>query len=279
MSTGGVMTTETTETQAGYGTLVLLDKSDRVGRITFNRPEKRNAMSTLMQAELRAALEATKDCTVVTISGGDGPAYCSGIDLAEGRNRDPNQPRPRSYSHSTTDWAATCKMIADHPAICIASVNGYALGGGTSLIHCCDLAIASEKAELGTPEMGFGTFPGLAAPLLAKRVLPKHLNEIVFMVQRISAQDAHRMGIINWVVPHESLAEETEKLAQRMAVLDPILVDWSKRGIQVLEHVSWELAPYLGSFVNSQARAQGSQSTTPGILTGQPGLGQGVNQV
>ena len=263
----------------GYGTLVLLEKIDKIGRITLNRPEKRNAMSSAMQAEFRAALNASKDCTVVTIYGGDGPSFCSGIDLAENRNRDPNQPRPRNYSVSTTDWAATCKMIADHPAVCIASVNGYALGGGTSIIHCCDLAIASDKAELGTPEMGFGTFPGLAAPLLAKRVLPKHLNQIVFMVQRLSAQDALRMGIVNWVVPHESLVEETEKLAQRMAQLDPVLVDWSKRGIQILEHVSWELAPYVGTYVNATARAQGAQSTTPGILTGQPGLGQGVNQV
>ena len=269
----------TTETNVGYGKLVLLEKSGKIGRITFNRPEKRNAMSSAMQAEFRAALEASKDCTVVTIYGGDGPSFCSGVDLAESRNQDPNEPKPRSYSHSTTDWAATCKMIADHPAICIASVNGYALGGGTSIIHCCDLAIASEKAELGTPEMGFNTFPGLAAPLLAKRVLPKHLNEIVFMVKRLNASDALRMGIVNWVVPHESLVEETEKLAQRMSVLDPVVVDWSKRGIQMLEHVSWELAPYVGSFVNSQARSQGAVPGTPGILSHQPGLGQGVDQV
>ena len=232
-----------------------------------------------MQAEFRAALDDSKDCTVVTIYGGDGPSFCSGIDLAENRDRDPNEPRPRSYSHTTTDWAGTCKHIADHPAICIASVNGYALGGGTSIIHCADLAIASDQAELGMPEMGFDTFPGIAAPLAAKRMLPKHLNQMIFMAERVKAHDALRMGIVNWVVPHAQLVEETEKLAQRMAQLDPILVDWSKRGIQMLEHVSWELAPYIGTYVNSTARSQGAQTSTPGILTGQPGLGQGVKEV
>lgn len=263
---------------AGYGELVLFEQKDRVGRITLNRPEKRNAMSSAMQAELRAALDAARDCSAVILYGGDGNTFCSGVDLAENRNRDPNEPRPRSYSVSSTDWVATLKMIADHPAVCIAAVNGFALGGGTSIISCSDLAIASDRAELGMPEMGFGTFPAPAAPLMSKRVLPKHLNQLIFMAQRVNAADALRMGIVNWVVPHDSLLAEAEAIAERIAKLDPTLIDWAKRGIQTLAHVSWEVAPQVAVYVNSTARAQGAQSSTPGILTGQPGLGQGVNQ-
>src|SRR5713101_3062059 len=98
----------------GYGNLLLMEKSDRIARITFNRQEKRNAMSSALQAEFRAALRDSWDCTVVTITGGDGPAFCAGIDLGEARNRDPNAEWKRTYDEFAGTWERTNYMIWEH---------------------------------------------------------------------------------------------------------------------------------------------------------------------
>ncbi|MBI4214027.1 MAG: enoyl-CoA hydratase/isomerase family protein [Chloroflexi bacterium] len=154
----------------GYGSLLLMEKNARIARITFNRQDKRNAMNSAMMAEFRVALRDSWDYSVVTISGGDGRGFCSGIDLSEGRSA--NAERQRNYEDFMGTWERTNYLIWEHPAVCIASVNGYALAGGLSLVCSCDLTVASEKAQFGMPEMGFGTFPGLVAPLNQKNARP-----------------------------------------------------------------------------------------------------------
>src|SRR4051812_27714324 len=106
----------------GYGTLLLVEKADGIARLTLNRQEKRNALSSALQAELRAALADTWDCHVLTITGGDGPAFCAGVDLAEERaRRESGEPGSRAYAQAADTWAATCNLFTTHPAVCIAS--------------------------------------------------------------------------------------------------------------------------------------------------------------
>lgn len=219
--------------------LVLLEKEGGLGIITLNRPQKRNAMSAAAQAQLRAALsESAGDCKVLIITG-NGPAFCSGVDLTE---RMPE----RVFANGGNSWLETNEAVKQHPAICIAAVNGYALGGGLTLVHNCDLAIASERAEFGMPEMGFAAFPGLAGPATIRRLLPKHAAYMILTSRRIDASTAERWGIVNSVVPHEQLLSEARALAEWIVQFDETALDYSKKAIRDLELMGWSAALEYG---------------------------------
>ena len=271
----------TTTNEKGYGNLCLMEKPlPGLAEITLNRPEKRNAMSSALQSELRAALSDSWDCHVVTITG-NGPAFCAGVDLREGQERrERGEDAPRNYANNPIDWGATNMYVSRHPAVCLALVNGITIAGGMSLVHSCDLAISSDKAEFGMTEMGFGTFPGLVAPLTSKRVLDKHLRGMVFTVQRQSAQRAYEMGIVNMVVPHDDLLTEGRKLAERMLQLDPFVIDYAKKALYTLPNIPWELAGHYGGLIGATARAGRTtgQDSLDNFLSGRPGLGQGAQQ-
>src|SRR6476646_1396088 len=176
----------TMTTNRGYGKLVLMEKKDKYAIVTLNRPEKRNAMSHAAQAELCAALEdARADCRVIILTGAGDVAFCAGVDLSESRNIGTDSEAERKYAWGSNSWFEVQEAIYRHPAVFIAAVNGYALGGGGTLIHNCELAIASEKAQVGMPEVGFGVFPGLAGPAAIKRILPKHAAYMVLTAKRI----------------------------------------------------------------------------------------------
>ncbi len=265
--------------RTGYGQLVLLEKKDNYGIITLNRPEKRNAMNRAIQAELRAAIEdAREDCRVLIVTG-NGPAFCSGVDLSEAQHlRESGAPPQRMYAHGSITWVETNEAIRKHPAVFIAAVNGYALGGGLTLVNNCDLAIASERAEFGMPEVGFGTFPAYAGPTTVRRVPPKQAAYMLFTAQRIDAQTAATWNIVNKVVPHDRLLEEAEALADHIAQFDPILLDYSKKALRDLELMPWPEALIYGNYMSTVVRRQ-TDAAAQGIerfLGGTPNPGQGT---
>jgi enoyl-CoA hydratase/carnithine racemase len=266
-------------TGQGYGELVLLTKHDGVGRITLNRPEKRNAMSRAAQAELRAALDdARADCKVIILTGA-GVAFCSGIDLSEQRQLRGQGSAERTYAHRSNTWFETNEAIRRHPAVMIAAVNGFALGGGLTLVHNCELAIASEQAEFGMPEVGFGTFPGLAGPATIRRIRPKHAAYMILTTRRIDARTAEQWGIVNAVVPHERLLDEAEALARHIAQFDAVVLDYSKKAIRDLDLMPWSDGLVYGGYIGSLIREQ-SQASAEGItrfLGGQRNPGQGAD--
>jgi len=278
---------------AGYGRLVLLERRDGVGRITLNRPEKRNALSRALQDELRAALDASRaDCRVLVLTGA-GVAFCAGVDLAERRGlggpAEPSRagagpaegrevPGPRRELVREM-WVETNEVIRRHPAVMIAAVNGFALGGGLTLVHNCELAIASERAEFGMPEVGFATFPAVSGPATIRRIQPKHAADMILTARRIGAQTAERWGIVNAVVPHERLLEEAEGLARHIAQFDPVVLDYSKKAVRDLELMPWSEGIGYGGYINSAIREQ-SQASREGVdrfLSGQRNPGQGAD--
>jgi len=261
---------------ATYGTLVLLEKKDRYGIITLNRPEKRNAMSRAAQEELWAALDAAKaDCRVVIITGAGDVAFCSGIDLSENRGTS-----ERQYANGSNSWYETQEILKRHPAVLIAAVNGYALGGGLTLVHNCELAIASETAQFGMPEVGFGVFPGLAGPATIQRILPKHYAYMVLTARRIDARTAERWGIVNQVVAPSELLPAAEDLARHIAQFDPVVLDYSKKALREIPNLDWsrgiEYGLWTGTMIRSQTAA-GAQGVRR-FLSGQPNPGQGTHQ-
>jgi len=271
----------TTATNVGYGELVLLEKKDSgIGLITFNRPDKRNAMSSAAQAEFRAALDdCREDCKVLILTG-NGVAFCSGVDLKEGQARG----QRRQFAYGSNSWFETNEVLKQHPAVCIAAVNGFALGGGLTVVNNCDLAIASERAEFGMPEMSFNTFPGLAGPATIRRVLTKHAAYMILTARRIDAVTAERWGIVNAVVPHDQLLEEADKLARHVAQFDATALDWGKKGYRDLDLMPWSEGLVYGGYIGTQIRRAdggggfgGGNPAVQRFLEGQPNPGQGAN--
>lgn len=265
-------------TGKGYGELVLLEKKEPgYGILTLNRPDQRNAMSRAAQAEMRAALNDSRDCKVLIITG-NGPAFCAGVDLKENREMR-GAAQERQYAHGSNSWVDTNEELRKHPAVGIAAVNGYALGGGLTLAHNCELAIASENAQFGMPEFGFGTFPGLAGPATIRRILPKHAAYMILTAKRIDAQTAERWGIVNSVVPHDQLLPEAEALAQHICQFDPILIDFSKKAIRDLDLMPWDDGLVYGGYIGNLVRQQ-SNAAKEGLdrfAAGQKNPGQGAD--
>jgi enoyl-CoA hydratase/carnithine racemase len=232
--------------------LILVEDHGDWALLTINRPEKRNAMSSAAMRKLREALKAVYEKKVVVLTG-VGPSFCAGVDLTEGRNAPPRT--DRAGSGEIGDWSECNEDIRLHPAIFIAAVNGYALGGGGTLIHNCELAVAAESAAIGLPEMGFGAWPGLAGPALINRALPKHAAELIFLAQRADARTALRMGIVNEVVPDDQLLTRAAELAEHIAKFDATALDWGKKAFRAMVNTSWEesmeLSRYTGAAITA----------------------------
>jgi enoyl-CoA hydratase/carnithine racemase len=253
--------------------LVLIDERENYAILTLNRPEKRNAMSLAAVSRLRQALEQVRDKHAVILTG-VGNSFCAGMDLKEQVARI-GEDRTSQEVHV---WTTVQAEIRKHPAIFIAAVNGFALGGGSTLIHTCDLAIAAESAQIGAPEMGFGGFPSQAGPSAVKRVAPKHAAEIIFLARKLSAQDAFRMAIVNKVVPDAELLKEATDWAEQLASFNPIALDWGKRSVQHMENLSWDDAMDYTNLTNAVAMAKSNRAREgiTAFLGGQRGVGQGV---
>jgi len=236
--------------------LVLVEDHGDWAVLTINRPDKRNAMNRAAQQRFREALVEVRQKRVVVLTG-NGPAFCSGIDLREAA--DPELDGSRSSSELPS-WDQCNEDIRRHPAVFIAAVNGFALGGGSTLIHNCELAIAAESATIGTPEVGFGEWPVLSGPSLIDRVLPKHAAQLIFLAERVDAATAHRMGIVNEVVPDADLLRRAHEMAERIAGFDAVTLDWSKKAFRQMISMSWEESMTLTHHIASVASANAARS-------------------
>jgi enoyl-CoA hydratase/carnithine racemase len=241
---------------AGYGSLVLMEKKDRYAVVTLNRPEKRNAMSRAAQAELVAAIEdARADCSVIVLTGAGDVAFCAGVDLSESQGQRQGGERPRTYAVGGNSWFEVQEAIKRHPAVFIAAVNGFALGGGLTLVHNCQLAVASERATFGMPEVGLGVFPGLAGPATIQRILPKRYAYMILTARRVDARTAESWGIVNEVVPHEQVLDTAEELARHISAFDPVVLDYSKKAIWEIPNLDWSRGIDYGLWTGTMVRA------------------------
>ncbi|MBJ8346950.1 enoyl-CoA hydratase/isomerase family protein [Antrihabitans sp. YC2-6] len=215
---------------------VLVEHHDGWALITLNRPDKRNAMNRAAQRRLREVFTEVYDKKVVVLTG-VGSSFCSGVDLTETHVASQTD---RLASANIGYWAECNEDLRKHPALFIAAVNGFALGGGSTLVHNCELAIAAESASIGTPEMGFGAWAALSGPSLINRVLPKHAAQLIFLAKRVDAATAWRMGMVNEVVPDDQLLARSIEIAEHIAKFDPIALDWGKRAFHSMVNASWE---------------------------------------
>ena len=209
---------------------IRLERSGTVALLTLARPERLNAIDRRMLGELQEALDAVEhddDLRVVVVKGAGGN-FSSGFDLKEQMEARPSGPQAwreildRDFSTIMRFWHLRKPTIA--------AVQGYCLAGGCELALCCDITIAAEDAVFGEPELKFGA--GIVVMILPWLVGPKRAKEIILTgADRIGAAEAARIGLINRVVPSDALESAALALARHIAVIDPELVQQTKRAI------------------------------------------------
>jgi len=209
---------------------IRLEKSGAVALLTLARPERANAIDKEMLGELQHALDAVErdDEIRVLVVKGAGGNFSSGFDLKEQMQTRPSgfdawrEILDRDFSAVTRFWHLNKPTIA--------AVQGYCLAGGCELALCCDITIAAEDAIFGEPELKFGA--GIVVMILPWLVGPKRAKEIILTgADRVTAAEAVRIGLVNRVVPSAEVETAALALARHIAVIDPVLVQATKRAI------------------------------------------------
>jgi enoyl-CoA hydratase/carnithine racemase len=222
------------------GEFTILETRGAVAKITINRPEKRNALSRDTIREILAFFEEVRkddSIAVVLTTGAGDVAYCAGRDLSEfptegGKNRGTDRrAEPRAYH--------VAEMIRTFPKVTIAAVNGYCLGGGITLLLPHDLAIASDKAQFGLPEIMRGFLPYPIVATIFKTLIPTKLAfEMILTGENWDAKKSMDAGLINRVVPHDQLQGEAWKWGDEIAKFDKMTLKYCK----MAAHASMEAA-------------------------------------
>ncbi len=206
---------------------ILVEVRGRVGLITLNRPEARNALNSQLIRELNAALDAFEEDAgihVVVLTGSE-KAFAAGADIKEMMDKD-------FMDAVTSDFIAPWQRVAARRKPIIAAVAGYALGGGCELAMMCDIILAADNAKFGQPEINLGTIPGAGGTQRLTRAIGKSkAMEMVLSGRMISAEEAERANLVSRVVPVAALLEEALKLAETIAAKSQPVVQMAKEAV------------------------------------------------
>ena len=231
---------------------ILYDVSERIATITFNRPERLNAISPEMVVELRqayAAAEADPAVWTVLVTG-SGRAFCAGADVTE-IPEDGRVIYPEPYLSTYAQWEAPQEATPPFRSMTkpvIAAVNGICCGAGLDLLTTGDIAIASDRAQFFDPHVSIGLVSGRESVRLA-RVLPMGVALRMALMgkhERMSAQRAYELGLVSEVVPHDDLARRAREIAALVNRNAPLAVRGTRlairRGIDLPLHEAEVLA-------------------------------------
>ena len=209
---------------------LLYDKEDGIGIVTINRPKLLNALNGEVHAELYKIFQEIEDdpgVRVVILTGSGERAFVAGADIAEMQL----QSSLEIGSFIGTGRKAFDRIYSLSKPV-IAAVNGFALGGGCELAMCCDVIIASENAKFGQPEINLGIIPGAGGTQrLARLIGMTRAKELIYTGDIIDAKTAFMIGLVNKVVPPDSLMTEAKGLAQKLLGKSSIALSLAKKAI------------------------------------------------
>jgi len=205
-----------------YQTL-LFEIKDGIALITINRPDKLNALNDQVMAELADVAQrlATDDAIRGAILTGAGPkAFVAGADIGDLAKQGPFDGKARALRGQ-----AVLRRLETCGKPVIAAVNGFALGGGCELAMACHLRIASENAKFGQPELKLGIAPGYGGTQRLPRLVGKGVAlQLILTGETIDAREAHRIGLVNKVVPSAELLAAAEQLVRAILAMGPLAV-------------------------------------------------------
>jgi enoyl-CoA hydratase len=219
-----------TDMRRNESRVVRVDSGDGVALLTIDRPEKRNALNAAVRAQLVAALDALRDdddARVIVITGEGDRAFVAGADIGEFADRTPIEQRHVMEQRRVFD------ELAAYPKPTIASINGYALGGGCELALACDIRIAARSARLGQPEIRLGILPGGGGTQRLPRLVGYgRALRLILTGEMIGADEAERIGLIDLVVDDDQLAARTRELAVAIAAHSPVTLRLAKAAVR-----------------------------------------------
>ena len=243
------------------GALVSLDIREHVATVTLQRPDALNAISGALADELTAVLNEVSsrdDIWVVVLGAAGEKAFCVGADLKERATFTLEE-----FHRNRAQVRAMFAALRQVPQPVIASVFGFALGGGFELALSCDLIVAAEGTQLGLPETSVGLLPaGGGTQLLTRKVGTSRAKELIFRARRIDAGEAQQLGIVADVARRPDLEVATNEVAGQICKGSPVAIREAKRSIDSglgvpleeglqIEHESWERV------IASEDRAEG----------------------
>jgi len=209
---------------------LLYEKEDGIGIVTINRPEVLNLLNSEVFVEiyeLFQEIEDDPDVRVVILTGSGQKAFVAGVDVSQMKDKN---------SVEIEDFVAIARRTGDRiftlSKPVIAAINGFALGGGWEMAMNCDLLVASKNARFGQPEINLGIVPGGGAmQKLTRTIGMARAKELVYTGDIIDADTALAMGLVNKVVPLESLMTEAKALARKLLSKSSLALSFAKKAI------------------------------------------------
>jgi enoyl-CoA hydratase len=212
------------------------DKAEGIATVTLHRPRVLNAMNKRMWEEIGAALsDAENDPEVrVILFTGEGRAFSTGADLKESKTRS-----AEAYRDYLVELQEGSRRILRCPKPTVAAINGYALGSGYELALACDIRIAAEDAQIGSPEARVtSSVTGGAMRLIQDLVGPGKARELLFTAENIDGREAERIGLVNRAVPADSLLSTAREMGAKIAANSAFSIRMIKRGLLMAGEVS-----------------------------------------
>lgn len=220
--------------------MIITQVQDRIATLTFNRPDKLNALNTeLLSGSIDVLRTWSADPNVgAIVVTGAGRAFCAGGDvsaMAQSTEQSLEQIIDRLRGAQELSW-----LLYNIPKVTIAAVNGFAMGAGLGICLACDLRISSDQAKFGTAysKVGFGGDFGTTW-LLTRYVGAPKAKELLFLADTIDAAEAHRLGMINRVVPHDQVLTETQSIASRIAAGPLTSYRYMKANVNLATHADF----------------------------------------
>lgn len=221
---------------------ILVGRREPAMWITINRAEARNAINPQVMAEMIAALDgARSDSSVraLVLTGAGDKAFCAGGDLGGGGGM---QSGPVHQHFDRGLFSELIRRMRGLPQPVVARVNGHALGGGFGLALACDLIVAADHSEFGTPEINVGLWPYIITSVIHRNLPVKVALEMMMLGKRMGAEDAARWGFVNRVVPGGELDKATDELTSQIASKSPLILRLGKESFYAAEDMSFDSA-------------------------------------
>jgi enoyl-CoA hydratase len=209
---------------------ILLEKKNAIAYVTVNRPKVLNALNMATMEELRAAFHDIKNddsIHVAILTGSGEKAFVAGADISELATQD--AVTGKKYAQR---GQSVLNLIENLGKPVIACINGFALGGGCELALACTMRLASDNARLGQPEVKLGSIPGYGGTQRLPRLVGKGLAmQMVLAGEMITAQEAHRIGLVNEVTSAAELIPRAEALAAKIVANAPLAVQYAMEAV------------------------------------------------
>jgi methylglutaconyl-CoA hydratase len=240
--------------------LVKVHVHDHTGTLVLNRPEKRNALSRALIAEIDQALHdlhGQRRVRAVIVSA-TGPVFCAGMDLAEMQATSQEADALARWHEDALIYRDLLETMLRFPKPLIAAVQGPALAGGLGLVLACDIVLAAPEATFGLPEPKRGLVAGVVAPLLAFRIGGGRAAYTLLTAQTVSGEEAHRIGLAHELLKADQLWPRGQQLAGECAQCAPEALLMSKRMLNetIGEYLTTLLA--AGAALSATARTTGA---------------------